>query len=1032
MSIITLAPSQVLPTLLDSSFVAGTVIKVVGTPTDRLIDLTAGGTVLDRVFDKPFSLISEHEQTYDPDPFGFAVIGKAPRIWRPKATSYLTIRGSLRQNGTGSKVGLWDFRNFNWEFPFFPDWIGNGETWASIGARYTTALISLRPGDLTGSNMALYLEDIHFRGPRVFDPSGDNALCDSPVNQYAYSGSDYRYFGMIRADGTSDANFLSKLATGRGPWPGKGGALRNIRNVVIGGSGVDVCYNPMNALPQAVNVVQMDNVSINYCSVENLGGGFYVTGKENVPFTGVQKHCWEENLWGDWDHGWTTSYGQTEANQEFQLARSVGNIQTGGGCLSGLDLGNPHVDHFQGYIGGGTNSCMRLMFAANANFIGGIIGQPQRGAAQQMFGGGVSYGQVKVFKSLAINTREKGFNLPSRSYHLEGVQTLAIMKAPDLLDVTSGNVTPNASGNGMYFNSETGKVTSKGLVRNCNAKDFQPAGVGLPVYPRYIGCRPTGAIRSALPTTIAPNANVDQRSVAEAYTNCRQPDWPEDIDQYLLSWSDFSNLLIVAQPAASENVAKGTTGVLSAPERLSIGDFDTTASIEIVTPGLEWRMMDYVGATATTAFSTSPGTVKDGQHLQLRANAAASAATPKDYYYKVGGQLQKFTIITAGEAKYPAAKKTTVGTGQWAKTAAGALITSPTSDQQKKGMIYLRWSVDDPLSYTTSAQFFSGASGRTMRTEITTTAGGYSINFGFGTSGGSSVGGQSTGNLTYGKVYEAFFVVDLTIATANSGIVVREVGTANIPKPWTTTNATVANLIAWEYNHTAGTTDGSGLRLGQPVAMTLYCAGVWAGEALSQDAGLDDGSRVLYDPGSFPPERMGWRGTGLSGNRPAIFILGKTAVANTGALGGAWGLTAAAGSLTDVGGVTWENAPGVGPQLALTVDDMPTAINEGDTFDVTVRALGSNEALSITPSLSAGLSLVGGPSFPMGENAKVATFQVKATGRGARSISVANNVGYVNPDQATAAVGKMVSITVLPADGFAGDPHQAGARFAPA
>lgn len=886
--------------------------------------------------------------------------------------------------------------------------------------------------------MRLNLEDVHFRGPQVFDPTGDNPLCDAPVTQWLFRADpntpdDYRFAGMVKADGISTGKFTNQVPNGRGPFPGKGGVLRNVRNVPE--LGVDVCYNPMSGLPQAINVTQMDDVQINYCSAVNLGGAFYLSFRENQPFDGFQHLCWEEDIWGDWDHGWTTSYGQNEAAQEFQKGRLVGNVQTGGGCLSGIDLGNPHVDHFQAAVAAGTNGGGRLMFAANANCIGALKGRPQRGMAQQMFGGGVSFPQIKVFKSLALNSREKGFNLPSRSYHVEDVQTLAVKGAPEICDRTADGTAegkvPNASGNGMWFNTELGKVSSKGLVRRCNAKDFS---IGTPpANPRFIGCHPTGPIRTDLPTTIAPNANIEYRTIAEAYANCRMPHWPEDIDQYLLSWSDFSNLMISAQPAPSENVAKGAIGVLSAPERLDIGDFDSLAPIEIVTPGLEWRMLDYVGTTPTTGFTAAAGTVKDGQHLQLRANASATAGRPQDYYYKVGDQLQKWTIVTAGDAKYPGARKTTVGAGQWSKTAAGPLIASPTTTQQKKGIIYLQWSVDDPGTYVSSAQFFSGSSGRTLRTEITTTAAsGYSINFGFGTSGGSTIGGQNTGPLTYGKRYEAYFVVDLTLATANSGLVVREWGTSNFAKQWTTTNNNTGSLIAWEYNHTAGTTDGQGLRLGQPVPMTLYCVAVCAGESLTQDAGLDDGSRVLYDPGSFPPERMGWRGMGLIDNRPAIFILGKTTVSNTGSHPGAWGLTAAAGSLVDVGGVTWEHAPGVGPQLALAIDDMPAVIDEGDTFDVTVRATGSNEALTFTPSLSAGLSLIGGPTFTMAENARTATFQVKANARGSRSVSITNNVGYLNPDQeAPAPVGKTISFIVEPDEGF-GDPYMASLRVAPA
>ena len=102
MSTVQLAPSAVVAYLTDPGFVAGTVIEVYGTPTDRIIDFGKRTVV-----DKPFTLIGKDPMVLDPDPFGFAVLGKAPKTWRPCATSYVTIRGCLVQHTSiwSSKLG---------------------------------------------------------------------------------------------------------------------------------------------------------------------------------------------------------------------------------------------------------------------------------------------------------------------------------------------------------------------------------------------------------------------------------------------------------------------------------------------------------------------------------------------------------------------------------------------------------------------------------------------------------------------------------------------------------------------------------------------------------------------------------------------------------------------------------------------------------------------------------------------------------------------------------------------------------------
>ena len=156
---------------------------------------------------------------------------------------------------------------------------------------------------------------------------------------------------------------------------------------------------------------------------------------------------------------------------------------------------------------------------------------------------------------------------------------------------------------------------------------------------------------------------------------------------------------------------------------------------------------------------------------------------------------------------------------------------------------------------------------------------------------------------------------------------------------------------------------------------------------------------------------------------------GETAVTNRGkASGGAWSTTA---TLTDVGGHSWSNGTGLGPRMVLGAD-MPIGDNANDTIDIPVRCFGSNEPLSLTPVLSAGLELVGGPTIAIGENARTAIISVKAKAHGNQTVGFINNVGYINLPALTLPIGRRLVFAVGPADGYTGNTLVASPRFAPA
>ncbi len=1023
-----LPPSQVKSKIVETSFENGDTIIVRGVPGDTVIKWGDG----DFVTNKYFNLICDQDPTPLPDPFGYAILGQTPKTWRTRSIAPVTMTGALISYLLPSF--LYDFRNMNWQCVDFPDWVGKGQTWKNMGYNYG-ALFYARPSTETGSNARVRMTDMHFEGPREFNPNVADPWGDSPPGYYylyssAANGDDDKYNGMCRADGANISPFISKIgAPGRGPWPGVATELRNKR--YLAEFGTDICYNALSGLPTGIIMPFAAELIMDYCSFRNLAGGYSADPRKDGSFNVQANKPWFENLYGDYIHISGQGRAQaTEAQSEFWYYKEWGAVMTGQGNCAGQDLGNPHVDYRQFYGTAAANYLPRVMISHSVNDAGGQVGKPHRSGAQDIFdGGGARMHQLKVYKHLNINARDKAYGQSADSLHCEGLQGLVIPKAPKPINVDSAGVYPAGSNNAFIMGASTGGLLSRGLVKDTNIGSFVFKYGANPrlVNVKYITGTTNPDAPILVPTTIAPDANVEMRCLAESYAKCRQPSWPADIVDFLNSGLNFDDLTVCATPAYLDGAPVGQ--VLTSPkERIHIGDFDAVAPIEIVTPGLQWAMYDFVGTGLVTDFNSNPGTVKDGQHLALRVPPIATGVTAKDYYYKINGQLLKWTAVTVGDWKIPKAQKGAAG--QWSKTAAGALISGATDEQNKKGIVLFRWQLPKPATFGSAQHLIFGTSGRTMRVELNTTdLTGYNIDFGFANSGGSRIGTVNTGRLEYDVEYEAFYTMDVSLETNNTGLIVRRVSDQYVMKPWAPTNTTVTLRCAWDYNQVAGA-DGTGFHIAWNNPLILTYLAIVGGVSLLQDDG--NGGMQIYDPGPFSAERLGVRGFGLCGVRPQVFLPGETTPNNRGSAG-AFSVTATAGALTDVGGGVWANPPGTGPKLVIGWDDVPSATNEGETITATLKAYGSNEPFTATLALPAGVTLVGGGNtVTFAENERAKSIQLKFASRGNKTIGVTNNVGYGNPGDLTLPVGVLLSFTVLPAAGYAGDPYPVTVRFAPA
>ncbi|MBV8237721.1 MAG: hypothetical protein JO221_03015 [Sphingomonas sp.] len=552
---------------------------------------------------------------------------------------------------------------------------------------------------------------------------------------------------------------------------------------------------------------------------------------------------------------------------------------------------------------------------------------------------------------------------------------------------------PTASGNLLWLGKPGYGPVSRGLIKDSNAAAL---GVTAGAAPKLVNIK-TGA---GVPAGAAVDGAGTSASVAESYKKFRQPSSPyPTVAAFLAARDDFSTISMHGEPAPVTAAEIGVP-VTSALERLHVGDFDSTATIEMVTPGLEWREVSFDGVCELQCWTSAPGTVHDGKHLQLRATSAATASTATTFLYKIGGQSQSWSVTTKSAWKFPICAKPE--TGQWQRSSTGttAVLPGATATQKKKGIIWARFAVNRPTVDASNKNFLIGTSGRTFRPSITTSATGYSINWNFGSTAGSGIGQIGVAGLSYGVVYDHFFVLDLSLAANNAGLVVYDVANPTVPKKAFTTISQSQTTssgdpieIGWDFKHANnGITFADGIPIPE-----FHGLGVWAGESLVADDGTGTGTNIVANPGLLSPETLGINGMGLTGNKPAIFLLGETAPHNRG------GDNDWTSSVT-LASYSWANPPGQGPKLTLTLDALPTGIRVGDTFTVTVRAAGSNEALAVTPTLGTGLMLIGGPSFAMAENARVVSFNVTATATGTPTISIANTVGYANPPAVTVTV----------------------------
>ncbi|MCW6532289.1 hypothetical protein NED98_18730 [Sphingomonas sp. MMSM20] len=970
-------PSQVKALISGTDFMSGDTTKVVPTETDTVIDwgLVGGGFTPN----KAFTIVCEQEPTLVPDPCGLAGIGEPPVNYRMRAVSPVTMIGVLNQYSSALSGGLFDFRNFNVKLPREPDWLGAGETWPGIG--YTAgALLLFRAYNESASTLEVHMEDMHFEGPAEYLPSASDGFGDCPKTYYQNS------IGIARADGAKDAanGFTAYQATGRGLWPGET-TYRNKR--FDSAIGTDVLYNVRAYMPAGLVARAARKVTVKNSSVRNLGFGINFDCPAGKSFDGLLDMVWFENLYGDWIRTGQMRAPNSMAQTEFQKMRFRGIVMTGCGGMAGGDLGNPHID-FDQHLSANGDYGVRIQIKNAINDVGAQIGKPNRSSMQSHFGGAGPMTQVKIYDSMIAAAQNKVTSLDVHSPHYERLQGLWVPSAPTVIDRTSTGAVPTGSGNLLWLGKPGYGPASRGLIKDSNAAVL---GVTAGAAPKLINIK-TGA---GVPAGAAVDGAGTSASVAESYKKYRQPSSPyATIAEFLAARDDFSTISMHGEPAPVTAAEIGVP-VTSALERLHVGDFDSTATIEMVTPGLEWREVSFDGVCELQCWTSAPGTVHDGKHLQLRATSASTASTATTFLYKIGGQSQSWSVTTKSAWKFPICAKPE--TGQWQRSSTGttAVLPGAIATQKKKGIIWARFAVNRPTVDASNKNFLIGTSGRTFRPSITTNASGYSINWCFASPAGGQVGSINTGTLSYGVVYDHFFVVDLTLPANNAGLVVYDVANPTVPKKtFTTISQNVTVDIAWDYKHANnGITFADGIPIPE-----FHGLGVWAGESLLADDGTGTGTNIVANPGLLSPETLGINGMGLTGKKPALFLLGETAVRNRGT-DNDWTSSATLASYS------WANPPGQGPKLTLAIDPLPVGVTVGGTFTVTVRAIGSNEALAVTPTLGAGLTLVGGPSFAMAENARVASFDVQATAAGKPTISIANSIGYANPPAATVRVG---------------------------
>lgn len=977
-------PSQVKALISGTGFSSGDTIKVVPAAGDNVIDwgLAGGGFTPN----KAFTIVCEQEPTLVTDPCGLAAIGETPVNYRMRAVSPVTMTGVLYQYHGLLSSGLFDFRNFNVKIPSEPDWLGAGETWSSLGYGKAGALMYFRAYSEANSTMEVHMEDMHFEGPADYLPAASDGYGDCPASYYTNA------VGMARADGAKDTanGFTGGPLAGRGLWPGETSYRNKRYDAAIG---ADVLYNVRAQLPAGLVARTVRKLTVKNCSFRNLGFGITLDCPPGKSIDALLDMVWLENLYGDWIRTGQTRAPNSMAQVEFQKMRFRGIVMTGCGGSSGIDLGGAHVD-FDQHLAAAGDYGPRIQIKTAINDAGAQTGKPNRVTPQSHFGGGGALTQVKIYDSLIAGAQNKVTWLGTHSAHYERLQGLWVPSAPEIIDRTSTGAVPAGSGNYIGLNKPDYGLTSRGLIKDSN-------GGALDL--RY-GAAPKLAnvkIGGRVPAGAAVDGAGASASVAESYKKYRQPSSPyATVAEFLAARDDFSTISAHGEPLPVTNAEIGVS-VTSPLERLHVGDFDSTATIEMVTPGLEWREVGFDGECELQCWTSAPGTVHDGKHVQLRATSASTASTRKTFSYKIAGQPQAWSITTRSAWKFPISAKPEAGQWQRSSTGSTAIVPGATVTQKKKGMIWARFAVGRPATDASNKGFLIGTAGRAFRATITTNANGYMINWAFGGSSGGNGGGGSTGTLDYGVVYDHFLVVDLSLATNNVGLAVYDVANPATPKkPFTVVSQVLTYPsgalvdIGWDYNHAANAVNFAN---GIPIP-EFHGLGIWAGESLIADDGTGTGTNVVASPGLLSPEQLGVNGKGLTGTKPAIFLLGETAPHNRGT-DNAWTSSA---TLTGYG---WANPPGQGPKLTLTIDPLPGGITVGDTFTVTVRSAGSNEALTVTPTLGAGLTLVGGPSFAMAENARVASFDVQATAAGKPVISIANTTGYANPPAVTVTVG---------------------------
>lgn len=878
-------------------------------------------------------------------------------------------------------------KNCDWTIESaIPDWVGSGETWLSPAYNWGQWLLLMWGGNLT-------LENCHFSGPAVMTLTNTGyGDCPSGGNYRLASGAALAALGVPELANTAREGTTPWQAWKNPPAVPMGRGLpagqADYRNVYVHPTFGRLLYNEMLGRPGGVSVVRGESVTLTNCSFTDLFTASNLVCKENATTIATYRKC----VFGRcYDDQVRITQGTGSADVSGQFGRYIGCIFTGATIGSGLDLANPHSDVVQSFATVAPYLKPNLLFKNCLLFTGvldGIRGQRQGLFLQQRTKG------LKVIDTVIVGVN-KGLADISESPYVVGLRALLPSWFGQNPEFEGGPLLGSIVSVNPDTSNDPGSAGANGYVAGCVAPFLSVSVDRRGGNILYTGNSDgvTKGPHTAAPTTLAAAFDVLNEPTSPKYA---------DITAFLNAADNWSNFVAQTMPRPATDVPLTGLPVHSYKELIHVGDFGATATIEMVTPGLKWREWDFEGEMLTAAATASAGTITDHNRLELIAtDLPTSAATSKTYFYKVNGQLQSWSITTRSAWRFPISAKPE--TGQWQRSSTGstAILPGATATQKKKGMIWARFAVGRPATDASNKNFLIGTAGRTFRANITTSANGYVINWVFGSSSGGVAGAGTTGTLDYGVVYDHFLVVDLSLATNNVGLVVYDVANPTNPKkPFAITSQSLTYPsgalvdIGWDYNHANNAVNFAN---GIPIP-EFHGLGVWAGESLIADDGTGTGTNVVASPGLLLPEQLGVNGTGLTGTKPAIFLLGETSLHNRGT-GNAWTSSATLGC------PTWANPPGQGPKLTLAIDPLPGGITVGDTFTVTVRSAGSNEPLTVTPTLGAGLTLVGGPSFAMAENARVASFDVQATAAGKPAISIANTTGYANPPAVTVTVG---------------------------